>query len=769
MDHDTMPKGGMGREPESRPEKEGPRREGEMPEPAMDRGSERTPAGAMPMANMNAPAGGPRAPMDDTSGRQEGGRRPVLVEVRVPRAQGREAALSLAAGFNISGFEVDARYKPVPIGRPSGVEARAGTDEEVVVIRGLIEEGRVEELKSQPGVVGVYNDVKIAPFTTITGELRMLGRPEAAPRPTAAPCPFGTCDCTPGTAGGSMADVARYLQADQLWSAGLRGAGIVVGVVDGGITAQGRPPAGQETARIARVIGGFPEDWGTTAAQWGEHGNMCSTDVLGMAPEAQLYDIRISDGSFISVALAGFQWAIDQHRANGTPHILSNSWGIFQEAWDSDYARNPSHVFTRKVLEAIQEGIIVLFAAGNCGGTCPDGRCGPDCGPGKSIWGANGHPQVITVGAVNLEGNLVGYSSQGPAALDPNKPDFCSVTHFRGYFPCDSGTSAATPIAAGIVALLKQARSSLTQEQIKELLKRTARDLGPSGFDQHTGAGILQAKAAYDELSATGERPWVSLGGTCLHGPAASSRGTNRDVFVISTDHALFTKSWNGSAWGRWLRLGGNCISSPAVVSREDGGMDVFVLGPDRGVYQKTWNGSSWSSWRGLGGMGFHGVAAAARAPNGLELFTIGTDGALYSKSWSGSSWSGWQRLGGVFISAPAAISWGSNCLDVFVIGTDLAVYQKNWSGSGWSDWERLGGTCLFGVAAASPGEDQLAVLTIGTDGALYSKGWSGSAWSGWERLGGVCISAPAAVSRGSSGLDVFVIGADLALYQKSF
>lgn len=92
---------------------------------------------------------------------------------------------------------------------------------------------------------------------------------------------------------------------------------------------------------------------------------MTSTDVLGMAPNAQIYDIRISNGDAISNALAGFDWAINQHKANGTPQILSNSWGIFQKSWDSEYACNPNHPFTRKVLEAINEGIIVLFAAGN--------------------------------------------------------------------------------------------------------------------------------------------------------------------------------------------------------------------------------------------------------------------------------------------------------------------------------------------------------------------------------------------------------------------
>jgi len=243
---------------------------------------------------------------------------------------------------------------------------------------------------------------------------------------------------------------------------------------------------------------------------------MCSTDVLGMAPDAQLYDLRVAgDGGSpgtISRALQAFNWAISQHRLDGTPHVLTNSWGIFQESWDETYARDPNHPFTRKVVEAIGEGILVLFAAGNCGDTCPDGRCGGDVGNGRSIWGANGHPLVMTVGAVNRLEQFIGYSSRGPAALDPNKPDFCSISHFTGYFDSDSGTSAATPILAGIVALLKHAKPAATQDDVKKALRATAKDIGAAGFDVHSGAGIVQGFAAFQSLTAAATEPGTPPG-----------------------------------------------------------------------------------------------------------------------------------------------------------------------------------------------------------------------------------------------------------------
>lgn len=436
------------------------------------------------------------------------GRISVLIELRTTPGSSGALSMSQASRIDMPGFELDQQFAPVSLGGQVGADGMA-TSLATYIVRGTVEdEAQIEALKQNPEVAEVWRDTPISPFAggRSSGAAGNGMGAYVAPDDNlgSGTCPIGSCDCQPWVAKGSMADVATYLGVDQIWARGIRGSGIVVGVLDSGITAQGRPvKAGETPRRIPRVIGGWPlDDWGTESSKWGDHGNMCATDVLGMAPDAQLYDLRIAGAGgspgTISRALQAFQWAIDQHRRDGTPHILTNSWGIFQETWDATYARNPNHPFTRKVVEAIDEGIIVLFAAGNCGSTCPDGRCGPDNGPGRSIWGANSHPRVMTVGAVNRLEQFIGYSSQGPGALDPNKPDFCGISHFVGYNPSDSGTSAATPIIAGVCALLKQANASLTQDQIKDCLKATAKDIGPAGFDQHSGSGIVQAKAAYD-------------------------------------------------------------------------------------------------------------------------------------------------------------------------------------------------------------------------------------------------------------------------------
>ena len=58
----------------------------------------------------------------------------------------------------------------------------------------------------------------------------------------------------------------------------------------------------------------------------------------------------------------------------------------------------------------------------------------------------------------------------------------------------------ATPHVAGVAALIWSANPSWTNYQIREALDATAQDLGAPGYDTSFGWGLVQAKAALDEL-----------------------------------------------------------------------------------------------------------------------------------------------------------------------------------------------------------------------------------------------------------------------------
>lgn len=385
----------------------------------------------------------------------------------------------------------DPGFEPVPMAAPS---TRAGPSSaasagETLVMRAVVAREAVEQLRAHRDVVAVWADPQLAP---VAGP----DDPETA------------IDCSPATPTGDAAGVARALGADRIWqAAGHRGAGAVIGIVDGGV----------DGARFP-VVGGWSPDPGAPPGSadvaWDGHGNMCAFDARIACPDAKFHDYSIGKtapgagvGGLLSSALQSFHRALVQYRADGTPQVLSNSWGLYQEAWDpfppgdpSNYTRNPDHVFTRKMLELLDAGMLVAFAAGNCGGVCPDPRCGADRGPGHGIWGAGGHERSICVGAVNLRREWIGYSSEGPAALSPEKPDVCGYSHFVGWFASDTGTSAACPVVAGVLALLARTRPGTGQDRARATLRSTT---GARGWNPRTGAGIVDAHAAWQALGGT--------------------------------------------------------------------------------------------------------------------------------------------------------------------------------------------------------------------------------------------------------------------------
>jgi serine protease AprX len=450
-------------------------------------------------------------------------RKRVMVEMRMPRALDRRAQVSFASReLRVPAFDVDPDYPPVAMAPPEQLARQlAASNEEIVVVRGSIDDAQEEALRRDPRVIAVWIDARIEPFRT--GVALAAPDLQLVAGAAADPCPPCDCDASPGGAKGDLAAAARFIGADRVWAAGYRGAGIVIGVCDTGV----------HRSAVPALIDGWSPPGGTP---WGDdgahfHGTMCAVDALGACPEAWIIDLGIlksqapgrpgdPTGGLLTDALAAYDWAIARYRTTGSPQVLTNSWGLYQESWGPDYARNPGHPFTRKALEAIDAGILVCFAAGNCGQVCPSGRCGGDVGPGRSIWGANGHPDVLTVGAVNTLGRWIGYTSQGPAGvLDARKPDVCAPSHFYGYTANDNGTSAACPVAAGVLGLLRQAKPALRQAEALEALRSTARELCGPGWDPHSGHGIIDAAAALERLTGdTGTGPGGLVGGVQWRG-----------------------------------------------------------------------------------------------------------------------------------------------------------------------------------------------------------------------------------------------------------
>jgi subtilisin family serine protease len=116
---------------------------------------------------------------------------------------------------------------------------------------------------------------------------------------------------------------------------------------------------------------------------------------------------------------------------------------------------------------------------------------------------------VLSIGAAQRNGTRATFSCFGPL-LDCLAPGSSIVTTDRtgtaGYHATDfttiNGTSFASPLAAGVAALMRSRDPALTPDEITEILFTTARDMGIAGYDTSTGWGLLDAFAAVAAVGA---------------------------------------------------------------------------------------------------------------------------------------------------------------------------------------------------------------------------------------------------------------------------
>jgi hypothetical protein len=211
------------------------------------------------------------------------------------------------------------------------------------------------------------------------------------------------------------------------------------------------------------------------------------------------------------------------------PWILVNAWSIFNRATEhphGDYTEKRNHPLNLIIDAMVNDGSDFVFAAGNCGQFCPDRRCGRrDVGPGNSIFGANSHPKVLTVGAVRSDARWIGSSSQGPGQknLSQQKPDLCAPSFFREPgdaslgnlsrpfvgdtgtpYVASTGTSAACGLAAGIVAAIRSGwgPSTVPPHMLISSLNQNARKTEGPNWNERLGNGIINVEDVLSVLPA---------------------------------------------------------------------------------------------------------------------------------------------------------------------------------------------------------------------------------------------------------------------------
>jgi hypothetical protein len=221
----------------------------------------------------------------------------------------------------------------------------------------------------------------------------------------------------------------------------------------------------------------------------------------------------------------------------------------------SVYGENRNSALRESIRRARAAGVLVVAAAGNEAVSTPEYPAA--------------YPETISVGATIEDGALADYSSRGDW-VKVAAPGCTPTTLLGGGFGAGCGTSGATPLVAGIVALLRASAPFATAAQIETALARTARPVRGVRF------GLVDARGALEHLG----RPAPDLEPTIDGIASAGQRLT------------AYSGIWAGAGLAeeyRWERCrAGACEPAGTgrayVVRRSDGGARLRTIVSAPGV-----------------------------------------------------------------------------------------------------------------------------------------------------------------------------------------
>ncbi|MHA1144603.1 MAG: S8 family serine peptidase [Candidatus Helarchaeota archaeon] len=296
------------------------------------------------------------------------------------------------------------------------------------------------------------------------------------------------------------------------------GSGIKIAVLDSGIYKYHVDLLGkvaQEKSFVSATYGWDEDDEESTTDLLGHGthvagialgsgiGSVYGYDFKGVASGARLINAkcldRSGDGS-LSAIIAALEWAVDTAGAD----IVSMSLGFYGDP-------DPDHPISLAVDAAVQKGVIVVAGVGNEGPSFLSSRA-----PGSAR-------RVISVGASDSNNEIASFSSRGPTTLNYFRPNVIAPgveiysalargTYFEALFKYQSiglfdlyvplsGTSMATPVVSGAIAILKEAFPGLTPEAAKIALMETASNLTGNPGPNIQGAGLINVTAAFNFLN----------------------------------------------------------------------------------------------------------------------------------------------------------------------------------------------------------------------------------------------------------------------------
>lgn len=245
-------------------------------------------------------------------------------------------------------------------------------------------------------------------------------------------------------------DGIEQINLESFSSEGITGNNIKIAVLDSGITNKDNIIAEQDFTAS-----------GTTNDMY-NHGDKVYEVISAVSPNAKIINAKVLDnngfGTEASI-VAGINYAIEQN----ADVISISAGGLFDDL---------SSPMVSAVEDAVNQGIVVVVAAGNCG------ECG-QCGTFKGVATPGNSPHAITVGAVNNDEAMC--ISPGKNYESYIKPDVVA--------PAQT-TSISTPFVSSAAALILE-KYSANPSQVKSIIENNAADLGAEGKDTVFGSGKL--------------------------------------------------------------------------------------------------------------------------------------------------------------------------------------------------------------------------------------------------------------------------------------